>query len=68
MFLLYEFKCVTSIYQPFLDGIPVLGYYANSADLVQTPQNAACDQGLHCLLSFFSMENTLEMNTNTRNP
>ena len=30
--------------------VSVLGYYSNSADLVQTLQNATSDQGLHCLL------------------
>ena len=28
---------------------PLKGYLLNSADLDQTPQNAASDQGLHCL-------------------
>ena len=28
-----------------------LGYCASSEDLVQTPQNAASDQGRHCLLT-----------------
>ena len=31
------------------------GYYENSADPVQTPPNAASDQGLHCLLTEISM-------------
>ena len=34
----------------------LLGYYANSADPVQTPPNAASDQYLHCLLTEISME------------
>ena len=34
----------------------VLGYYANSADPVQTPPNAASDQGLHCLFTDISMQ------------
>ena len=29
----------------------IAGYVANSADPDQTPQKAASDQGLHCLLS-----------------
>ena len=29
--------------------IPVKGYLANNADPDRTPQNAASDQGLHCL-------------------
>ena len=40
----------------FLDRILVLGYYANSADPVRTPQNAASDQGHHYLLAGISME------------
>ena len=45
-------------YLPVLDQISVLGYNANSADPVQTPSNAAFDQGLHCLLTEISMEST----------
>ena len=33
--------------QHFLDQISFLGYYANSADPVQTPTNAASDQSQH---------------------
>ena len=36
---------------PFLDQITILGYYANSADLVQMPPNATSDQSQHCLLT-----------------
>ena len=43
------------------DQIPLLGYFANSADPVQTPQMAASDQGLHCLLIGISMQNTIKM-------
>ena len=32
-----------------LDQIPILGYYANSADPVQMPQNMVSDQCKHCL-------------------
>ena len=34
---------------PIVVGRPVKGYLANSADPDQMPQNAASDQGLHCL-------------------
>ena len=44
---------------PVLDRIPILGAYSNSADQVQMPQNAASDQGLHCLLTVSSMQNTV---------
>ena len=40
-----------------------LGYYANSADPIQMPPNAASDQGLHCLQTEISMENTVKMKT-----
>ena len=42
----------------------VLEYYTNNADLVQTPQDAASDQGPHCLLTEISMENTIKMKKN----
>ena len=37
-----------------LEWIPILGYYVNSGDTVQMPQNAASDQGLHCLFTEIS--------------
>ena len=36
--------------------MPILGSYANSADPVQMPQNAASELGLHCLLTGISMQ------------
>ena len=30
--------------------MPLLGYYANSADQVQTPHSVASDQGQHCII------------------
>ena len=50
-----------------LDWIPVLETYANSADQVQMLQNAASDQGLHCLLTRISVLITLKLNIFTRN-
>ena len=44
------------------------GYYANNADTVQMQRNAVSDQGLHCLLTENSMENTVKMKTPTRKP
>ena len=46
----------------------LLGYYVNSADSVQMPRKVVSDQGLHCLLTEISMENTVKMITSTRNP
>ena len=53
--------------EPFFRQIPVLGYYANSADPVQMPPNGASYQGLHCLLAEISMENAVEIKTSTVN-
>ena len=39
----------------------------DTVDPVQTPPNAASDQGLHCLLTKNFMENAVKM-TSTRNP
>ena len=36
-------------FEPIVVGKHVKEYLANSADPDQTPQNAASDQGLHCL-------------------
>ena len=44
-----------------------MGTYANSADPVQTPQYAASDQGLRCLLTRVSMQNTVKVEVFTRN-
>ena len=63
--LLKSYRALAS-YKPILDQIPVLGYFANSADPVQTPPYAASDQGLHCLLTEISMENAVKMKTPTR--
>ena len=45
-----------------------MGYYANSAGLVQTPLNAASDQGLHCLQPKISIENTVKMKHPSKKP
>ena len=37
------------------------GTYANTADPDQTLQNAASDQGLHCLLAGISIQNKIKM-------
>ena len=43
------------IINPFL-----LGYHANSADPLQMRQKVASNQGQHCLLTGFSMQNTIK--------
>ena len=52
---------------PFSDRIPVLGTYENSAESVQTPQNAASDQDLHFFLRNV-YANTIKVKIFTRNP
>ena len=44
----------------FLEGRGVGRWGSNSADLVQTPQNAASDQGLYCLITGMSLKNTVK--------
>ena len=39
-----------------------------SADPVQMPQDAASDQGQHCLLAGNFMQNAIEMKTSAKNP
>ena len=39
--------------QPIVVGRPLKGYLVNSADPDQMPQNAASDQGLHCLQTVY---------------
>ena len=41
---------------PSLVKMPFYGTYANSGNPDQTPHYAASDQGLHCLLTEFSIE------------
>ena len=36
------------------------GLYANSAEPDQMPHNVASDQGLHCLLTGFSIKNRIK--------
>ena len=40
----------------FLDQKPFLGTYANSVDPVQMQQNAASNQGQHCILTEIYMK------------
>ena len=42
-------------------GKPVKESKANSADSDQTPNNVASDQGLHCLLTGFSIKNRIKL-------
>ena len=46
----------------------MFGTYANSVDPDQRPQNAASDQGLHCLLTGIAIKNMLRMKNDTRHP
>ena len=48
--------------------VSLFGTKANSADPDQTPQNAASDQGLHCLLAGISIRNRIKMKKYTRHP
>ena len=61
-------KLIVKFQSSFLDRISILKYYANSADPVQTPRNAASDQGLHYLLTGMSMQNTVKVKLFTRKP
>ena len=45
-----------------------LATYANSVDPDPTPQNAASDQGLHCLLTGIYIRNRIKMKKCTRHP
>ena len=56
------------MFNPFLDQTPLLGYFANSADPVQMPQNVASDKGLHSLLKGISMQNMVKIKIFMRNP
>ena len=47
---------------------PFGGHNANCADPVQMPHIAASDQGLHCLLTGISMQDTIKVKTFTRDP
>ena len=44
------------------------GAQSNSADLNQTPHNAASDQGLYCLLSECSFDNWIKIENTTQQP
>ena len=48
-------KQVMHSFNPYKPSILFVGY-ANSADPDQTPQSAASDQGLHCLLTECSIK------------
>ena len=51
------FRMITS---PILTGTPVKGSEANSTDPDQTPHTVASDQGLHCMLTGFSIQNRMK--------
>ena len=56
------------LFNPYLDRISVLEACANSAGPVQTPLNAASDQGLHFLLTEISMQTTIKVEILTDTP
>ena len=43
----------------------VVGAYAKSADSVLTPQTAASDHSLHCLLNILFMQSTIKIKSST---
>ena len=47
---------------PYNFSAHFVGHYANSADPYQMPQNAASNQGLHCLLTECFIKIWIEMN------
>ena len=48
--------------------LTIFGTQENSADPGQTPQNAASDQCLHCLLTGISIRNRIKMKKYTKYP
>ena len=44
-----------------------MGAYANREEPVKTPQNVASDQGLHCLRTEISMQDTVQVKILTEN-
>ena len=57
----YREHTLMSCFNPYKPNIPFFGTYVNSADPDQMSQNAASDQGLHCLLTGMSIRNRLKM-------
>ena len=49
-----------SLLNPLYTGHPERGTLANIADPDQMPHNVASDQGLHCLLTGFSIKNRIK--------
>ena len=47
---------------------PIKGSYANSADSDQMPHSVASDQGLHCLLTGFSIKNKIKATNRPNTP
>ena len=43
-----------------MGSLPIKGSYKDSADPDQMPHNVASDQGLHCLLTGFSIKNEIK--------
>lgn len=53
-------RCTEDGMYPFLDQQPLLVYYANSTDPVQTPQKAASELGKHNLLTGIPLQKTIK--------
>ena len=53
---IYKYRSIN----PLCTGHPKRGTLANSVDPYQMPQNVASDQGLHCLLTRFSIKNRIK--------
>ena len=51
-----------------LDWILVLRTYIDSAHPDRALQNSASDQGVHCLVTAFAAQNTMQFKTFIRNP
>ena len=56
------------VFLTVLDRIPVWGTYANSAEPVQMPQNAASELGLPCMLTYISVQYTTYRKHSPENP
>ena len=55
-----RFTCTRPFFNPLYTGHPERGTLANIADPDQMPHNVASDQGLHCLLTGFSIKNRIK--------
>ena len=67
-------KQTNKLLNPYKPSVPFLGHRQIEQTQIrrrrpdQTSQNAASDQGLHCLLTGISIRNRIKMKTYTRHP